>query len=142
MDPKIFITNSNAETFKTGEEFAKRLNRGDLILLTGELGSGKTTFVKGLAKGLKIKKNIISPTFVLLKSYEAPNKTILNHLDLYRLNNVSPRDLGIEELLKNEKSVTIIEWAEKIKKYPAKSRIIYISFKYLSENKREITING
>lgn len=142
MDPKIFITNSNAETFKTGEEFAKRLNRGDLILLTGELGSGKTTFVKGLAKGLKIKKNIISPTFILLKSYKAPNKTILNHLDLYRLNNVSPRDLGIEELLKNEKSVTIIEWAEKIKKYPTKSRIIYISFKYLSENKREITING
>lgn len=137
MDTKIFITNSDAQTQKIGEELAKILKRKSLILLTGDLGSGKTTFVKGLAKGLGIKKRINSPTFVLVKNYGR----ILNHIDLYRLDNEEQiKSLDIESLMKDS-PITVIEWAEKIKKCP-QVNILKINFKYLNDKQRKITING
>lgn len=145
MDPKIIITYSSAETEKIGEEFAKKIKGKNLILLKGKLGSGKTTFVKGLAKGLRIGKKILSPTFILLKSYQSPSGKILNHIDLYRLEKINPQKLGLEELLKKNNSITVIEWGEKLDKSLLKSdellQIRQIDFEYINESQREITIN-
>lgn len=140
MGAKIFITNSDAQTQKIGKELAKSLKSKSLLLLTGDLGSGKTTFVKGLAKGLGIKKRINSPTFVLVKNYGK----ILNHIDLYRLDNEEQiKSLGIESLIKDSQ-ITVIEWAEKLNKSFLKLdkflQIRQINFKYLGENQREISI--
>lgn len=142
MDAKIFITNSDTQTQKIGKELAKSLKSKSLLLLTGDLGSGKTTFVKGLAKGLGIKKRINSPTFVLVKNY---GRT-LNHIDLYRLDNEEQiKSLDIESLIKDS-LITVIEWAEKLNKSFLKLdkflQIKQINFKYLGENQREITIYG
>lgn len=139
---KQIITHSYLETEEFAQNFAKTLNPGDTLALYGELGSGKTTFTKGLAKGLGITDRVSSPTFVLMKEYDLPSKdnSKLHHLDLYRLN--SSKELGsidLDELVNQESNIYVIEWAEKADKNELKDAI-KIKFKILSENKREITI--
>lgn len=143
MDPKIFITNSESETQKIGEVIAAGFKKGGLILLSGDLGSGKTTFVKGLATGLGIKKRVISPTYIIHRSYISPSLT-LNHLDLFRLSESSKaEELGIEDLICPD-SITVIEWPEKLetyfKKFKLVTPVIKMSFEYLNENQRKITL--
>jgi tRNA threonylcarbamoyladenosine biosynthesis protein TsaE len=136
------ITNSEKETFNFAKKFAKRLKGGEIIGLTGDLGAGKTVFAKGLAAGLGVKKNITSPTFVLMKIYEIKKPCskikILCHIDAYRLK--TPQDLiaiGAEEYFNRPDAVTVIEWADKIKKIlPKKTKYIGIINK--DENKRII----
>lgn len=139
------ITDSEKETFNFAKKFAKRLKGGEIIGLTGDLGAGKTVFAKGLAAGLGVKKNITSPTFVLMKIYTIknirPRRTkikILCHIDAYRLK--TPQDLiaiGAEEYFNRPDAVTVIEWADKIKKIlPKKTKYIGIINK--DENKRII----
>lgn len=124
------ITSSEQQTFNFAKKFAKRLKGGEIIGLTGDLGAGKTIFTKGLAAGLGIKKNITSPTFVLMKVYQTkyPNIKYLIHIDAYRLK--TPQDLiaiGAEEYFNRLDAVTIIEWADKTKKIlPKKTRYIEI----------------
>ncbi len=83
----IFITNNLRETQKLAENLVKRLKKGDVLTLYGNLGSGKTTFVQGLARGFGIKKRIISPTFIIVRSYELKiknpkqNSTLFYHID-------------------------------------------------------------
>lgn len=105
------ISNSPEETISIGEKFAKILNPGDLVLLTGELGSGKTTFIKGIAKGLKIKRVAISPTFILVKEYPEKN---FYHIDLYRINQKEFMNAGLENYF-SDKNICAVEWSEKIK---------------------------
>ncbi len=141
---KNYLTNSDSETIKLGEDFAGELEDGDVVLLTGDLGAGKTTFVQGIAKGLKIKDRILSPTFVLVRNHEVDSEKFnnLNHIDLYRIegeNNLEK--LGISEFVSNPKSVTIIEWAEKLKNFNPKKGY-KIKFVYKDENKREIEIEN
>lgn len=143
------ITRNFQETIQLAQEFAKKLKGGKIIGLIGELGSGKTTFVKGLAKGLGIREQITSPTFVMLKEYDilrpkvhlrgVPKKVrILVHVDAYRAGNINDiKSLGIEDYLNRTDVIIVIEWAEKIRKILPKSTI-YISFKHKSENEREI----
>lgn len=122
-----------------GEKLAKRLSRGDVVALYGDLGSGKTTFTKGVGRGLGIKdsRHINSPTFVLIKEYEA--KLPLYHIDLYRLDNLKDiEDIGIEEYIYGD-GVAIIEWAEKIENILPEKHIS-ARFKIKGENKREIEI--
>jgi len=142
-DEKIFITNSFEETQKLGKEFAKTLKGGELIALYGNLGGGKTTFVQGLALGLGIKRRIISPTFIIIRSYRVLiNKKIKNffHLDLYRIETRSDiRGLGIDEIIGNSNNIIVVEWAEKMKDFLPKKRID-IYFEYLDENKRKIKL--
>ncbi|MCG2690967.1 tRNA (adenosine(37)-N6)-threonylcarbamoyltransferase complex ATPase subunit type 1 TsaE [Candidatus Parcubacteria bacterium] len=134
------ITSSEKETFNFAKKFAKRLKGGEIIGLTGDLGAGKTVFAKGLAAGLGVKKNITSPTFVLMKVYQTkyPNIKYLIHIDAYRLK--TPQDLiaiGAEEYFNRPDTVTVIEWADKIKKIlPKKTKYIGIINK--DENKRII----
>jgi tRNA threonylcarbamoyladenosine biosynthesis protein TsaE len=134
---KVFIANSSKETQKVGNEFAKFLEKGDVICLYGDLGSGKTTFVQGLAQGLEIKHRIISPTFIIVRSYELDSVNFY-HIDLYRIgSNTDIRSLGIEEIIGDQNNIVVVEWAEKLKNYLPKNRID-IKFNYGKDNVRKI----
>ncbi|MBI5465102.1 tRNA (adenosine(37)-N6)-threonylcarbamoyltransferase complex ATPase subunit type 1 TsaE, partial [Candidatus Gottesmanbacteria bacterium] len=111
-----------------------------VLALYGELGSGKTTFVQGLAQGLKIKKRIISPTFVFIRPYAISHKQYtFYHIDLYRIEKLEDtRGLGLEEILDNPTNIIAIEWAEKIGNILPKKRID-VKFEILGENGRRIT---
>jgi len=89
----------------------ERLHTGDVILLTGELGAGKTTFVRGVAHGTGSKAPVASPTFQLVRVY--PGRVQLAHIDLYRIENSSElRDLGLEELA--QQGAVVVEWGERL----------------------------
>lgn len=137
------ITQSQEETIQAGIDLAKKLKGGEILSLSGDLGSGKTTFLKGLAEGLKIIETITSPTFVILKDYNGKieNKDIhFVHIDAYRTNSIEDIiSVGIEDYINRKDVVMAIEWAEKIKKILPKN-IIQLNFKTISENKREIRI--
>ncbi len=138
------ITNSEEQTFGLAKEFAKTFKGGEIIGLTGNLGAGKTIFTKGLAAGLGIKQTVNSPTFVLMKVYQIrhPKSDIreLIHIDAYRIK--SGQDIiavGAQEYFNRDDVVTVIEWADKIKKIlPKKTR--YISINNKGENIRIINI--
>src|SRR5712691_7812506 len=115
---RAFTTTSEAETAAVGHELASTLAAGSVVLLYGDLGAGKTAFVRGLAEGLGIARDhVSSPTFTLIQEYRGGRVPLL-HVDLYRLNH--PReieDLGLEEL--GEDAVVAIEWAENLPRPPA-----------------------
>lgn len=141
---KKIITNNEKETRDLAKNLAKTLNGGEIIGLNGELGAGKTIFTKGIAEGLDIKNNVNSPTFVLMKVYDAENKNIkkLVHIDAYRIKH--PKDLeaiGALDYINRKDTVTIIEWIENIKEIISKETID-IELKHLGENKREVIIHG
>ena len=133
------ITKSPTQTQKLGEKIGCNLIsqkiKSKIFCLYGDLGSGKTTFIQGIAKGLGIKRRVVSPTFVFMKQYGSH----FYHVDLYRINKVGEaKGLGLEEIFNEPKAIIAIEWAEKIKKIlPKKKEDIY--FDYVSENQRKIT---
>jgi tRNA threonylcarbamoyladenosine biosynthesis protein TsaE len=107
------ISHSPAETERLGEKFGRGAERGRVIALSGDLGAGKTQFVKGLARGLEISSRVHSPTYTLVNEY-AGGRLKLFHLDLYRLETQEQiRSAGIEEFLRPD-GVSVIEWAERI----------------------------
>lgn len=133
---KKLITSSSEETKQFAANLAKKFNRG-ILALSGELGSGKTTFVQGFAKGLGIKEKIISPTFIIIRQYPLPaGRQELYHIDLYRVENF--QGLGLKEILENPNNIVLIEWAEKIKDLPKNTKKITIE--KLDSDKRLITI--
>lgn len=137
-----FISNSSVETQIFACELAHKLLPGDIIFLSGNLGSGKTTFTQGLAQGLGITKRIISPTFIIVRSYILSFKTFKNlyHIDLYRLESEKDTEsVGILEILKEKNSIVVIEWPEKLGKFMPKNRLA-INLKVLDDNKRAISI--
>jgi len=115
----------------------------NIFALSGPLGSGKTTFTQGFAKGLGIKERVVSPTFILMRSYvqDFENLFTFYHLDLYRLENkvdLQLKDLGIEEIWSDPKNIVLIEWAQKATIIP--SNACWIKFESLNDGKRKITI--
>jgi len=104
---------TEAQTIKLGKNLAKSLKPGDIVCLYGDLGTGKTTLVKGIAEGLKIKQDAVhSPTFVLMNVYEG--KLPIYHFDFYRLDRVEEIQLiGFDEFLYG-KGVSVIEWADRL----------------------------
>jgi tRNA threonylcarbamoyladenosine biosynthesis protein TsaE len=108
----IVETGSEAETSAAGERLGSSLHPGDVVLLRGQLGAGKTAFVRGLARGLGASPDVVSsPTFTLIQEYEGTRGT-LYHVDLYRLEPHEVDDLGLEELVSGN-GVVAIEWAER-----------------------------
>jgi tRNA threonylcarbamoyladenosine biosynthesis protein TsaE len=105
---KEITTRSAAETKSVGEQIGRLLDANTCILLGGELGSGKTTFTQGLAKGLGITRTVSSPTFTIMKVYQG--RLPLYHIDAYRLEGLH-QDLGFEELMEDD-GVTVIEWPD------------------------------
>lgn len=132
-----FISKNEEETIFLGKKLGKFLKPGDLILLYGDLGSGKTTFVKGIAKALEVDPDIYitSPSFSIINIYEG--KYTLYHVDLYRLD--IPEELGLWEYLNS--GIVVIEWANKLHENP-KEDFLEIHFEYLDMLNRKIVIIG
>ena len=130
------ITKSPRDTIQLAENFVKSITSPICIALFGELGAGKTVFVKGLAKGLGIDDVIKSPTFVLMRSYFG--RMSLHHIDLYRIKK-EEEFLPFEETLMND-GITAIEWADRAEDFLPDNRVD-VYFKILSSEEREITIN-
>ena len=134
---KTIITHSEQETGDAGRKLAAALVPGDVVLLEGDLGAGKTAFVRGLAEGLGIASDqVSSPTFTLVQEYRSGRLPLL-HVDLYRLND--PReidDLGLEEIAAG--AVLAIEWAEKL---PAPLHgAVRVWLEHAGETERRITV--
>jgi tRNA threonylcarbamoyladenosine biosynthesis protein TsaE len=112
---------------------------GDFVAFYGDLGSGKTTFIQGLAKGLGITRRIISPTFIIARHYQIKNGSFY-HIDLYRTE--SKHDLlsvGLDQIIEDKTNIVALEWAEKIGEMLPNKRV-EINFEYLGDNKRKIII--
>ena len=135
-------TKNEQETMLIAEKFGKSLFSPCVVSLDGDLGAGKTTFVKGLAKGLGITENITSPTFTILNNYSLENGKNLYHFDLYRLNDTEEfYAMGFEEYfdLTTLKGITVVEWASNCQNIiPA--RHFLVSIKKGEGNNRTISI--
>ncbi len=131
------VTSSAEQTETLGESLAGALAPGDLIVLTGPLGSGKTRFVAGLARGLGAPSRVRSPSFTLLNEYRGAHP--LFHLDLYRVEPADVDGLGLDELL--EEGVLAAEWGEKLPRRFAADALI-LAFAILSSTERAITAEG
>lgn len=132
---------STDETKKLAEQLAAQLKPGSVVALTGELGSGKTTFVSFLVKALRIEARVQSPTFVILRKYIGAELNV-NHFDLYRLIDYNDvEDLGFEEIINEPKSITLIEWPELVADH-LPPETIKISFEVTSENERKINVSN
>jgi tRNA threonylcarbamoyladenosine biosynthesis protein TsaE len=131
-------TLEEGETQAVAEDLAARLGGGEVILLSGELGAGKTVFVRGLARGLGADPaEVSSPTFVLLTSY--PGRLVLHHADLYRLaGDGDETELGLEEL-PGPGGVLAVEWAERLSATPW-DRAIRVHLFHAGEDRRRIRI--
>lgn len=157
------VTNNATETQELGRKVASSLTRNlklktedskaTIIALNGDLGAGKTTFVQGFAEGLGIATPIISPTFILMRSYEIPLKSghqdnetsrQLLHVDLYRLEkNVESEveNLGLFDEVRDPSNIIIVEWADKLVK-PLSEEMIEINIEHKGENTRTFKIQG
>jgi tRNA threonylcarbamoyladenosine biosynthesis protein TsaE len=131
------ISHSPAETFELAMQIAEGLAAGTVILLSGDLGAGKTVFAKGIAAGLGIDPaDVSSPSFTLINTHEG--RRTLHHIDLYRLDGADAGRLGIDEMMDDPGAITVIEWAERLSSAPAGAMVVKID--YVSENERLITI--
>ena len=132
------ISHSPEQTQLLGVQLGKMAKAGDILLLIGDLGTGKTCLTQGIARGLGIKDYVSSPSFVLVKEYYG--RLPLYHIDLYRLNVEEVEDLGLEEYLYG-KGVCVIEWAEKAFGILPQERIS-VKIEYLSETERKIYLSS
>lgn len=136
------MSKSSEDTFRLGVVLGGVVRAGDVVALTGELGSGKTVLTQGIAKGLGVPAcyTVTSPTFTLINEYPG-KETTLYHMDVYRLAGIADLDeMGYEEYIWGE-GVMVVEWAERIRDaIPSES--IFIAFAYIDENVRGIEISG
>jgi tRNA threonylcarbamoyladenosine biosynthesis protein TsaE len=133
------IINSEQEMLDFGANFAKSLN-SQVIELLGDVGAGKTTFTRGLAKGLGIKEPITSPSFTISKSYALPNSNgHLIHYDFYRLPDPGLMLDDLRENLENSENIIVIEWGESVENILPENRT-QIKIKYNNDNSREVIL--
>jgi tRNA threonylcarbamoyladenosine biosynthesis protein TsaE len=136
-------TQSDSETAAVGRELAATLCAGDVVLLYGDLGAGKTAFVKGLAEGLGVSRDeVSSPTFTLVQEYRGGRLTLF-HVDLYRIEDAREiDDLGLDELA--EGGVLAIEWAEKLSgdRRSRYERVVTVRIQHGDGDARMITVGG
>jgi tRNA threonylcarbamoyladenosine biosynthesis protein TsaE len=132
-----WTTASSEETMALAEALAKKLNRGTVITLEGDLGAGKTTFTKGLAQGLGVSRVVNSPTFTILKEYQGAQYP-LYHMDVYRLGEDGEEALAFEDYFYGD-GITVVEWASRIEEWLPSERL-EMHIKRLSENKRMIKL--
>ena len=138
----VLLSKSPEETFRIGRILADGLEAGDVVALTGELGSGKTCLTQGIANGLGVPESYVvtSPTFTLINEY--PGRRVdLYHLDVYRLTGCAAlAEMGYDEYLSG-RGVMVIEWAEKIRG-AVPFDALFVVMTYLEENVRKIEISG
>jgi tRNA threonylcarbamoyladenosine biosynthesis protein TsaE len=117
MDTEIYSSSSEEETFQLGIDFSMRLNAGDVIAFYGELGAGKTEFIKGICQGMNVDEIVSSPTYTIVNQYEGEDRrrhaVEIYHVDLYRIENAGELlEVGLYDLLADDRSIKLIEWAE------------------------------
>ncbi|TMB87430.1 MAG: tRNA (adenosine(37)-N6)-threonylcarbamoyltransferase complex ATPase subunit type 1 TsaE [Chloroflexi bacterium] len=127
------VTNSPAETEAEGERLGGLLRQGDLLLLKGDLGAGKTTFVRGVARGAGSSAHVASPTFQLVRVY--PGRLQLAHVDLYRVEAGGQlADLGLDELL--DQGAVVVEWGDRLEAAEA----TLLSIEHLGGDRRRLRV--
>ncbi|MCD4761198.1 tRNA (adenosine(37)-N6)-threonylcarbamoyltransferase complex ATPase subunit type 1 TsaE [bacterium] len=137
-----YISNSDKETAKIATDLVADIKGGEVIALSGNLGVGKTVFVKALAKAMGIEKNITSPTFVLMKVYSVDYKNIdkFVHVDCYRLRGQEDLfEIGLGDYLSYDNIIVAVEWADKVHNLPASAIRVHIDL--LEGDKRKINIS-
>ncbi|MCL1823911.1 MAG: tRNA (adenosine(37)-N6)-threonylcarbamoyltransferase complex ATPase subunit type 1 TsaE [Oscillospiraceae bacterium] len=134
----IIITKSVEETIRAGEELGHKLKQNDTVLLYGEMGAGKTHFVKGIALGLGISANVTSPTFAIVNDYE----NLFFHFDLFRINTLDDLyAIGFYDYI--GRGIIVCEWSENIPDLEREFENFYkVEIKKISENEREINVNS
>jgi tRNA threonylcarbamoyladenosine biosynthesis protein TsaE len=137
MTAERLTTRSELETEAAGRALGRRLSAGSVVLLYGDLGAGKTAFVRGLAEGLGIAPgDVTSPTFTIMQEYRGGRLTLF-HVDLYRLNDPREIDeLGVEEIA--AEGVLAVEWAEKLPAPPPEA--VRVTLSHAGENERGVTV--
>jgi tRNA threonylcarbamoyladenosine biosynthesis protein TsaE len=140
-----FISGSPEYTFNTGKKLASLLKPGDLLLFSGELGGGKTTFISGLAEGLGVAGDLSSPSFTILNQYDAGGLKLI-HIDLYRLDGlVEFENIGLDEYIYDKTYISCIEWGDKARDF-VKKDFLLLDFEYILDDdsieKRKIMIKA
>lgn len=133
------LSNSELETKKLAKTLAKTLPNGTVIALLGDLGAGKTTFVRGFAEELGIKEVVQSPTFNIMKIYLKGTRPLI-HIDAYRLADINT-DIGLDEYIGYETGITMVEWPMYIEKLLPDNRL-NIEIINVGDNKRKISISS
>jgi tRNA threonylcarbamoyladenosine biosynthesis protein TsaE len=143
INPTEFVSTSEAETFELGVRLGKNLSGGEVLLLDGALGAGKTVLVKGIAQALGLdKEEVTSPSFTLVNPH--PGRLLLYHIDLYRLDEgaSAAHAVDLDEILTDEQAVVVIEWAERLGRYPLPDNVWQISITGDGDDPRRIAVNG
>jgi len=134
------LCKSTQETKDLAGRVAEKSRPGDVIALYGDLGSGKTTFVRFFVEALGLHARVQSPTFIISRKYSGDIN--INHIDLYRIqDSMEVRDLGIDEMFTEKKSITLIEWPELLEDILPEN-CVKIRFEYVDENTRRINVQG
>ncbi len=139
MNEYTVYSNSPDDTLNAGYEFAKTLKPGDIVALNGDLGLGKTVFVKGIAGYFRVKEYVVSPSYTLLNIYKG--EVEIYHFDIYRLETEEDLfNIGYFEY-ENNNGIVIVEWAEILPEVFDKPNVIHIDIEREGENTRKITVN-
>lgn len=133
-----FTVKSLKETERLAKQFAHNIKSGDVVILNGDLGAGKTTFTQFVFHFLGVTDVVNSPTFAILKSYKG--KFNFHHIDAYRITNEEAIEIGLDELFENKNDVFFVEWAENISALIPK-KVKTITIKYIDETTREFNID-
>ena len=142
IPPDELVSNSERETFDIGVRIGNQLSGGDIILLNGRLGAGKTILVKGIAHALGIdEQEVTSPSFTLVNPHRG--RLLLYHIDLYRLDEgaSAAHAVDLDEILTDENAVVIIEWAERMGRYPLPPYVLRVSITGDGDEPRRISIS-
>ncbi len=146
MEAEVFESNSEDQTTELGRNFAERLHRGDTVAIYGDLGAGKTEFVKGVCEHFNVVEIVSSPTFSIINQYEGAtihdSEVKIYHVDLYRINSKKELgDIGFNECTHSNDAIKLIEWAEKANgALPGDRYSVTIKLNDDDENKRLIEI--
>lgn len=136
MNVNIKTISSSEDMISFGQELGNSLKGGEVIELIGDVGAGKTTFTKGLAKSLGITDEIQSPTFTISRVYEGAKNNLV-HYDFYRLNDAGIMTIEMQDVIDDPNNITVIEWGEPVREVLPK-KYITVKIKIISENIREV----
>ena len=138
--PKTFICHSPQNTFDLGEKIGESLQGGEVILLEGGLGAGKTLLTKGILYALDFDVDeVTSPSFTLVNRYDA--KFTVYHLDLWRIEGNAAFAVGLDEILEEENAVVIIEWSERLQNFSFPKKVIRVKIEGDGDDARKVTIS-
>ncbi|MEK6335277.1 MAG: tRNA (adenosine(37)-N6)-threonylcarbamoyltransferase complex ATPase subunit type 1 TsaE [Acidobacteriota bacterium] len=138
-----WISHNERETFEHGQRLGKQLSGGEILLLSGPLGAGKTVLVKGIASALGLDaEDVTSPSFTLVNPHQG--RLLLYHIDLYRLDEGAgaAHAVDLDEILTDKKSVVVIEWAERMGRYPLPDNVWRVAVAGDGDDPRTISISA